>query len=101
MTRSTTFISLVSLVFLLGCDSSTTSSTSSPPQEPATPESSSTPEATPSQQPPKTRGAGGCGPEIKEFCADVEMGGGRIVTCLVNHRDKLSATCKDSLGLNP
>jgi hypothetical protein len=35
-----------------------------------------------------------CGNDIKQYCADVERGGGRILRCLRDNQSKLSASCK-------
>jgi len=39
-----------------------------------------------------------CAPDVKEFCADVEPGGGRIQTCLLAHRERLSGPCAKTLA---
>jgi hypothetical protein len=38
-----------------------------------------------------------CRFDIMRFCDDVTPGGGRVATCLQNHRDDLSPECKDRL----
>jgi len=39
-----------------------------------------------------------CQYDIMRFCDDVTPGGGRVATCLQNHRDDLSPECNDRLG---
>ena len=38
-----------------------------------------------------------CQYDIMRFCDDVTPGGGRVATCLQNHRDDLSPECNDRL----
>jgi Golgi apparatus protein 1 len=38
-----------------------------------------------------------CQYDIIRFCSDVQPGGGRVATCLQDHRDDLSPECKDRL----
>lgn len=35
-----------------------------------------------------------CGPELNKFCANVEIGEGRVLTCLSEHDKELSDTCE-------
>jgi hypothetical protein len=35
-----------------------------------------------------------CEPDIKKFCADVQVGGGRIRRCLKAHESELTSACK-------
>ena len=39
-----------------------------------------------------------CGADIKQYCSDVERGGGRILRCLRDNRNKLSGSCKSTLA---
>jgi hypothetical protein len=39
-----------------------------------------------------------CAADVKQFCANVERGGGRIMGCLRDNEDKLSQSCKDVLA---
>jgi len=48
-----------------------------------------------SAQSPDPRGA--CKADYDNFCAGIAPGGGRIVACLTEKRDQLSATCKSVL----
>ena len=48
-----------------------------------------------SAQSPDPRGA--CKADYDKFCAGIAPGGGRIVACLDEKRDQLSATCKSAL----
>jgi len=34
-----------------------------------------------------------CGADVKKFCASVKSGGGRILSCLAENKDKISADC--------
>jgi len=34
-----------------------------------------------------------CQDDFKKFCASVTPGGGRIIACLAQHKDKLSPAC--------
>lgn len=38
-----------------------------------------------------------CSADFKAFCAKVTPGGGRIVRCLLDNRDKLSEACRTAL----
>ena len=38
-----------------------------------------------------------CQYDIIRFCSDVQPGGGRVATCLQDHRDDLSPECNDRL----
>ena len=40
---------------------------------------------------------GACKADYDKFCAGIAPGGGRIVACLDEKRDQLSATCKSAL----
>ena len=40
---------------------------------------------------------GACKADYDKFCAGIAPGGGRIVACLDEKRDQLSATCKSVL----
>jgi Cysteine rich repeat len=35
-----------------------------------------------------------CGPDVKKLCTGVDPGNGRIVACLKEHQDEVSAECK-------
>jgi hypothetical protein len=39
-----------------------------------------------------------CGADVKNFCADVQKGEGRIIQCLQKNQDKLSKECKDAMA---
>jgi hypothetical protein len=39
-----------------------------------------------------------CANDIAKFCSDVKPGGGRILGCLQEHRDDLSASCRDRIA---
>ena len=38
-----------------------------------------------------------CESDIKQFCANVKPGGGRIVMCLNDHKADISDSCKSAL----
>ncbi|MHC4055264.1 cysteine rich repeat-containing protein [Bradyrhizobium sp. 25ACV] len=40
---------------------------------------------------------GACKADYDKFCAGIAPGGGRVVACLTDKRDRLSATCKAAL----
>lgn len=40
---------------------------------------------------------GACKADYDKFCAGIAPGGGRVVACLNDKRDQLSATCKAAL----
>lgn len=40
-----------------------------------------------------------CADDARKLCAGVQPGGGRIVTCLKEHKDSLSDRCKQAAGL--
>lgn len=45
----------------------------------------------------------GCGDDLKKFCGNVEVGEGRLLTCLDENEKKVSGRCKQALkdeGLN-
>jgi Cysteine rich repeat len=39
-----------------------------------------------------------CAGDIQKFCADVKMGGGRVMHCLRDHGSELSKGCKDAFA---
>ena len=39
-----------------------------------------------------------CKADVKQFCADVKPGGGRIETCMKSHLSDISDPCKDALA---
>ena len=42
-----------------------------------------------------------CMPERKKFCADVELGGGKVAECLRAHEKELSEACHEALYGRP
>jgi hypothetical protein len=42
----------------------------------------------------KAQNTGPCREDVQKFCKDVKPGGGRIVKCLKQHENDLSAACK-------
>ena len=42
-----------------------------------------------------------CMPEREKFCADVQLGGGRIADCLRQHEKELSGACHEALYGRP
>lgn len=47
--------------------------------------------------PSEAQVVGPCAETITQYCKDVTPGGGRIMTCLNDHRDDQSIACKDWL----
>jgi hypothetical protein len=39
-----------------------------------------------------------CGQDARKFCKDEKRGGGRIMKCLVQHKDELSPACQGMMG---
>ena len=58
-------------------------------------EQSQQPPAAPPTQPPLRHA---CRADFQKFCADVRPGAGRVAECLLAHKDKLSAGCRDTLA---
>jgi hypothetical protein len=49
---------------------------------------------------PVKRGPGGNGPckaDVEKLCPNVQPGGGRIIACMKENKDKLSEACKAAL----
>ena len=42
-----------------------------------------------------------CAGDAQKFCQGVQLGGGRIVACLKEHKDSLSDRCRQAFGLAP
>jgi hypothetical protein len=40
---------------------------------------------------------GACGTDYQKYCTGTLPGGGRVVACLNQHRDQLSAACKKAI----
>ena len=41
---------------------------------------------------------GACRADVEQLCAGVEPGGGRIMQCLREHQDRVSASCKSAIS---
>ncbi len=41
---------------------------------------------------------GPCKADVEQYCHDVKPGGGRIKSCMKEHKDQLSAGCKQALA---
>ncbi len=73
----------------------------SPPS--STPPSSGPPSSTPpsSQSPPAQQAVAdaraACDTDIQKLCPGVQPGGGRILTCLKQHKDQVSDVCKQAV----
>jgi hypothetical protein len=70
------------------------------------PPSSTPPSAQPPAQPPSAQAPSqqavaaaraACATDIKNFCAGVQPGGGRILACLKQHKDQVSDGCKQAI----
>jgi hypothetical protein len=48
--------------------------------------------------PAQRQTAQACSADIRTHCANAERGGGRVVACLRENNDKLSATCRQALS---
>jgi hypothetical protein len=44
-----------------------------------------------------THVANACWNDIEKYCADVEMGEGRIASCLLDHQDKVTEDCSQAI----
>jgi hypothetical protein len=86
----------VAVLLLMGCDSSTTSTSTTPSTETTEAPAPSTETAAPGTE---AAGESPCGEDAQKFCADVQAGEGRIVKCLADHADEVTAACRKSLGL--
>lgn len=42
-------------------------------------------------------GASACKADVRQFCAKIKPGGGRLVDCLLDHQKELSDACYDAL----
>jgi hypothetical protein len=69
------------------------SSAQSPTQSPA----QSPPAQTPSQQ-AVADARTACETDIQKLCTGVQPGGGRILTCLKQHKDQVSDGCKQAVA---
>lgn len=49
------------------------------------------------QSDPMAAARAACSADLQQFCADVQPGGGRILSCLKEHRDQVSPTCKQAV----
>ena len=50
-------------------------------------------------QAPTAEQRAACGNDVKKFCASVTPGGGRLIKCLAEQKDKVSAACRKSLQI--
>jgi hypothetical protein len=49
------------------------------------------------QQSPLDAARSACASDLQQFCAGVQSGGGRLLACLKDHRDQVSAGCKQAV----
>jgi len=38
-----------------------------------------------------------CWDDLEKFCAEVELGEGRVGTCLLDHKDEVTASCRQAM----
>lgn len=81
----------VAILFLTGCDSSTTTSTPTT----SAPTETSTPAASPSTT--TTANPNPCSDDYGKLCPGVEPGEGRIQKCLYEHLDQLAPECREAV----
>jgi hypothetical protein len=55
--------------------------------------------ATAFAQTPTAEQRAACGADVKKFCSNVTPGGGRLIKCLSEQKDKVSAACRKSLQI--
>jgi hypothetical protein len=48
-------------------------------------------------QTPTADQRGACGTDYQKYCTGTLPGGGRVVACLNQHRDQLTAACKKAI----
>ena len=41
---------------------------------------------------------GACGADIQKLCAGIQPGGGRLLACIKEHKDQVSAPCKTAIA---
>jgi len=73
------------------------------PSDPTPPESPSVPSTPPARERDGSMRAGmqkfrqACEADIKQFCGNVQPGGGRIIQCLESHSKEVSEQCHETL----
>jgi hypothetical protein len=50
-----------------------------------------------SAQTPAADQRGACGADYQKYCVGTQPGGGRVVACLNQHREQLSAACRKAI----
>ena len=68
-----------------------------PPPPSSTPPSSQSPPAQGPSQQAVADARAACDTDIQKLCLGVQPGGGRILACLKQHKDQVSAVCKQAV----
>jgi hypothetical protein len=72
-------------------------SDSTPPESPSAPGTPPTHERQGSMRAGMQKFRQACEADIKQFCGNIQPGGGRIIQCLESHAKEVSETCHETL----